>query len=98
MVLYVCAEGTSFGRLPWPIAHPCGRAAHALDEAGHTYRVQKVPGGTAKPWTWRSRSSDRAEIQRISGQRSVPLLVLDDGELVVGSGAIADWARSTAPS
>ena len=94
MKLYTCSDGTSFGGLPAPIAHPCGRAAKALDEAGHAYDLQKVPGGTMKIWTWPSRSRDRAEIERLSAQRSVPILVLDGGEVITGSGAIVSWARA----
>jgi glutathione S-transferase len=97
MVLYVCAEGTKLGGLPAPIAHPCGRAAKALDAAGHDYEIEKVRGGTAKLWTWPSRARDRAEVQRLSGQRAVPILVLDDDEVIVGSGAIVRWAREHAP-
>jgi glutathione S-transferase len=93
VVLYVCPSGTSFGGLPGPIAHPCGRAAKALNDAGHIYDVKQVKGGSAKFWTWSSRSRDRAEVEQLSGQRAVPILVLDDDEVVTGSGAIARWAR-----
>lgn len=97
MVLYVCADGTAFGGLPAPIAHPCGRAAKALDDAGHQYELKQVAGGTLKFWTWPSRGRDRAEIERLSGQRSVPILVLDDDSVISGSGTIAAWAREHQP-
>lgn len=45
------------------------------------------------PWTWGSRDEERAEIKKLSGTNEVPILVLDDGEVVSGSGAIADWAK-----
>jgi glutathione S-transferase len=93
VVLYVCAEGTSWGGLPAPIAHPCGRAAKALSYAGHDYEIKKVKGGVAKLWTWPSRARDRAEIEQLSGQRAVPILTLDDGQVIAGSGAIVRWAR-----
>lgn len=93
MILYTCEMGTSYGGLPAPIAHPCGRAAKALDEAGHTYERREVKGGTFKFWTWPSRASDRAEIERLSGQRSVPILVVDERTVIAGSGKIVDWAR-----
>ena len=92
MVLYTCADGKSV-----PFAHPCGKAAKALDDAGHEYEMKKVKGGTLKLWTWPSRGRDRAEIERLSGQRAVPILVLDDGEVITGSGTIASWAREHAP-
>ncbi|MHB8532493.1 MAG: glutathione S-transferase N-terminal domain-containing protein [Solirubrobacteraceae bacterium] len=98
MVLYVCGTGTSFGSLPAPIAHPCGRAAKALDDAGHDYELEQVKGGTMKLWTWPSRARDRAEVEKLSGQRAVPILVLDDGEVIAGSGEIVAWARERAPA
>lgn len=97
MVLYTCTDGKALGSLPAPIAHPCGRAAVALDKAGHTYEWRKVKGGVLKPWTWPSRGSDRSEIEKLSGQRAVPILVLDDGEVVVGSGEIVKWAETHEP-
>ena len=97
VILYTCELGKSFGGLPGPIAHPCGRAAKALDEAGHRYEHQTVKGGIFKVWTWPSRASDRAEIERLSGQRAVPILVLDDGDVVSGSAEIVAWARRRAP-
>jgi glutathione S-transferase len=93
VVLFTCADGKSHGELPGPLAHPCGKAAVALDKAGHSYEWRKVKGGTIKFWTWPSRAQDRAEVERISGQRGVPILVLDDGTVITGSGKIAKWAR-----
>jgi glutathione S-transferase len=97
VVLYTCSDGKSFGGLPAPIAHPCGRAAKALDDVGHVYEWKKVKGGTLKVWTWPKRGHDRAEIERLSGQRSVPILILDDGEVIVSSGAIVRWAHENEP-
>ena len=93
VILYTCEMGKSLGGLPGPIAHPCGRAAKALDDAGHQYELRTVKGGTFKFWTWPSRASDRAEVERLSGQRAVPILVLGDGSVISGSGEIVDWAR-----
>lgn len=98
MILYVCPSGTSFGGLPAPIAHPCGRAAKALDDAGHAYEVKTVKGGMLKPWTLPNRARDRAEVERISGQRAVPILVLDDGSVITGSGAIVEWSSANQSS
>jgi glutathione S-transferase len=85
------------GDLPAAIAHPCGRAANALDEHGHSYEWRKVKGGRLKFWTWPNRARDRAEIKRLSGQRAVPILVLDNGQVVVGSGEIVQWAHDNPP-
>ncbi len=98
MVLYTCTDGKRFGSLPGPLAHPCGRAAKALDDAGHSYEMKQVKGGTLKVWTLPSRARDRAEIERLSGQRAVPILVLDGGEVITGSGAIAAWAKANPPA
>jgi glutathione S-transferase len=98
VVLYTCTDGKAFGGLPAPIAHPCGRAAKALDDAGHAYGLKHVKGGVMKVWTLPNRARDRAEIERLSGQRAVPILVLDDGEVVTGSGAIVSWAKENPPS
>ena len=96
MVLYTCEVGKSFGGLPGPIAHPCGRAAKALDDAGLEYEQRTVKGGTMKLWTLPSRARDRAEIEHLSGQRAVPILLLDDGDVITGSGAIVAWAETSA--
>jgi glutathione S-transferase len=87
VVLYTCESGKAV-----PALHPCGKAARALDQAGYEYEWRKVKGGTLMWWTWLSRGRDRAEIKRLSGQTAVPILVLDDGDVVAGSGTIARWA------
>ena len=61
---------------------------------GTSFGTRTVKGGTGMPWTWPTRARDRAEIERLSGQRSVPILVLDDDTVVAGSGRIAAWARA----
>ncbi len=93
MRLFTCSTGEAFGGLPGPLAHPCGRAAKALRDAGHEFETEQVKGGTFKLWTLPARARDRAEVERLSGQRAVPILVLDDGEVVSGSGRIAERAE-----
>ncbi len=90
MVLYTCGQKKKAGG--W--GHPCGRAAKALDDAGFEYELRTVRGYRLAPWTWPSRARDRAEIERLSGQGKVPILVLDSGEVVTGSGAIVRWAAT----
>jgi hypothetical protein len=97
MVLYVCPSGTSFGDLPAPISHPCGRAAKALDDARHAYEIKTVKGGMLKFWTRPNRAHDRVEVERLSGQLAVPILVLDDESVIVGSGTIVEWAKTNRP-
>ena len=96
MILYTCFMGRSFGSVPGPLGHPCGKAAKALDDAGHVFETRTVKGGTFMPWTWRSRARDRAEVERLSGQRFVPILVVDEDTVIAGSGSIVAWARETA--
>jgi glutathione S-transferase len=98
VVLYTCSLQKAAGGLPAPLAHPCGRAAKALDDNGHSYEIKTVKGGTLRVWTWPSRGRDRAEVEELSGQRSVPILVLDSGEVVSGSGHIVDWALTNQPA
>ncbi len=89
MILYVCGQKKAV-----PPLHPCGKAAKALDDAGHRYEMKVVGGYRLMPWTWGKRNEERAEVRELSGTDEVPILVLDDGEVISGSGTIADWARS----
>ncbi len=86
MRLYTCGQrdhGAALG-------HPCGRAAKALREAGHEVEIEAVEGYRLLPWTRRGK---REAIRELSGQEDVPVLVLDDGEVITGSGTIVRWAR-----
>ena len=95
MRLYVC-WGTF--PVPWPRkggawragAHPCKVAHDALAEAGHTPEVVRVYGFGQLPDV----TPGRKEVNRLTGESWVPVLVLDDGELVTGSQEIAAWARA----
>jgi glutathione S-transferase len=89
VILYTCGRKKAGpGAL-----HPCAKAGKALDAAGHEYELRTVGGYRAMPWTWGRREDDRAEVERLSGTKEVPILVLDDGEVISGSGTIAKWAR-----
>jgi hypothetical protein len=98
MKLYVC-WGTF--AVPWPRrgaswrpgAHPCKRAHDALTQAGHSPEVIKVYGFGQLPDMTRGRK----EVRRLTGQSFVPVLLLDDGELVTGSDEIVGWAGSHRP-
>ena len=94
MLLYTCSLEKAAGGAPGPLAHPCGKAAKALHDAGYGYEIKTVKGGSLRPWTWSSRARDRAEVEQLSGQRAVPILVLDGGEVISGSGEIVSWARA----
>jgi glutathione S-transferase len=92
MKLYTCGQKGRGASLPFPLTHACGKAMKALDEAGHAYQLEVVPGYRALPWT---RAGDaRAEVRELTGQDNVPILVLDDGAAIAGSGKIVDWAEA----
>ncbi len=94
MVLYTCPARTHGATAPL-VKHPCGVAAKALDDAGIDYTVKVVGGFKRVPL---SRRGQREEILALTGQSDVPVLVLDDGSTVVGSAAIAAWARKASAS
>jgi glutathione S-transferase len=85
MKLYVC-WGT-FGNAN---NHPCHKAHQALLQAGIEHEVVKTYGcyGTDPLFPGRRR------IREMTGNYKVPVLELDDGALVDGSGAIVDWAST----
>jgi glutathione S-transferase len=89
MLLYTCGQQKRQASL----GHPCGKAARALDQAGYEYELKVVGGYRLMPWTWGGREEDRAEVRELSGANEVPILVLDDGEVIAGSSVIARWAR-----
>lgn len=89
MVLYTCEQKKAGPAL----MHPCAKAARALDAAGYEYEIRTVKGYRLMFWARGKREEQRAEVRRLSGKDEVPLLVLDDGEVVSGSGTIAAWAE-----
>jgi glutaredoxin len=90
VILYTCGQKKSHAS----IGHPCGRAAKALDEAGYEYEIRDLPGYRLVPWTWGERRSGREEVRELTGQINLPVLLLDEGKTVAGSGKIADWAKA----
>jgi hypothetical protein len=91
MKLYVC-YGT-FTAAPRPGGHPCGNAYRALREAGHSPEVIRSYGWGVLPRIF-NLTSGRQEVERLTGNRMVPTLVLDDGRVIDGSQEIGSWARS----
>jgi glutathione S-transferase len=89
MVLYTCGVKK---RGPATV-HPCAKAAKALDAAGYEYELKVVGTYRLMPWTWASRDEERAEVRELSGTNEVPILILDDGEVISGSSVIARWAN-----
>jgi hypothetical protein len=60
-------------------------------------RWNSSPAGRLKPWTWHAYARERAEVERLSGQRAVPILLLDSGEVMSGTGLIVSWAQANEP-
>ena len=75
---------TTLYRCPTPTNWlcPCGRVARELAKQGEDVDTVRVP--------WRRR--DRPEVQALSGQRSVPVLVVD-GEAIGDSKRIVEHLR-----
>jgi len=60
-----------------------------LKEAGHSPKVVRSYGFSFLPDLTRGRK----EAKRLTGESFVPVLVLDDGEVIADSTNIASWAR-----
>jgi Glutathione S-transferase, N-terminal domain len=89
--LYVC-WGTF--QTPRPQGHPCHNAFQALRMAGHDPEVVKVRGLGIGPRFMHVVTDGRREVERVSGQRGVPVLVTDEGDAVVDSRRIIEWAEA----
>lgn len=93
--LYVC-WGTF--PVPWPRrsaswrpgAHPCKKAFDALSAAGHSPGVVKTYGFASLPDLTRGRK----EVKRLTGESFVPVLILDDAQVITDSQNIVAWARA----
>ena len=92
MKLYVC-YGT-WKPAPRPGGHPCGRAYHALRDAGYDPEVKRAYG--LGPLGSLNLTPGRREVKRLTGNSWVPVLVTDDGAVVQGSDKIVEWARDRA--
>jgi hypothetical protein len=90
VILYTCGQRDKHASL----GHACGRAATALDDAGYEYEIKEMPGYRMAPWTWGERRSGRGEVKELTGDIKVPVLLLDEGGTVAGSGKIVEWAKS----
>lgn len=91
MKLYVC-WGT-FKPAPRPGGHPCGRAYHALKDAGHDPEVILSYGWAALPDAL-NQTRGRREVKELTGSNMVPAVVTGDGEVVQGSREIEAWAEA----
>jgi hypothetical protein len=92
--LYVCWGTFQTIR---PGGHPCHNAYEALRMAGHDPEVVKVRGLGVGPRFLHLVTEGRKEVEELSGQRSVPVLVTDGGQVIPGSQRIVEWAESNPP-
>jgi glutathione S-transferase len=90
MKLYVCY---GLFKSPRPGGHPCRNAHEALREAGYQPQVVKSYGLGILPKVL-NMTKGRQEVERLTGNRMVPTLVLDDGKVIDGSREIASWAAA----
>lgn len=88
MRLYVC-WGTH--REPFH-RHPCRAAHQALCAAGHDPELIRVRGLGIGPRWLQWTTAGRREVEEISGQTVVPVLVTDESEVIVESQPIIEWA------
>ena len=81
-------EVTTLYRCPTPtdLLCPCGRVARALRRAGVDYEEVRVP----------YRRGRREQVERLTGQRRVPVLELDDGTSVCDSHRIVELLATDA--
>ena len=88
MKLYVCY---GLFKSPRPGGHPCRNAHEALRAAGYDPQVVKSYGLGVLPKAF-NMTKGRQEVERLTGNRMVPTLVLDDDTVIDGSHEIASWA------
>lgn len=90
MKLYVC-----WGVHREPLhKHPCRVAHQALLAAGHEPELIRVRGLGVGPRLLHWTTAGRREVEKLSGQRVVPVLLAGSGEVVVESAAIVSWAEA----
>lgn len=91
MRLYACWD--SRPHHPLLGAHPCGAADEALRAAGHEPEVVRSYGWAKLP-SLLNQTPGRRRVRELTGADEVPVLELDDGEVVAGSGRIVAWAEA----
>jgi glutathione S-transferase len=94
MKLYVCWGTFQTIR---PGGHPCHNAYQALRMAGHEPELIKARGLGIGPRFAHVMTRGRKQVEELSGQRAVPVLVTDDGEVVSDSRRIIEWAEANPP-
>jgi hypothetical protein len=91
MKLYVCWTTI---QTPRPGGHPCHNAYAALHLAGYDPEVIKVRGLGVGPSFMHWVTDGRREVEKLSGQRAVPVLVTDAGAVVAHTTRIVEGAAA----
>jgi Glutathione S-transferase, N-terminal domain len=91
MKLYIC-WGTF--QTPRPGGHPCANAYEAVTAAGYEPEVIKVHGLGIGPKFMHAITDGRKQVQELTGQDAVPVLVTDSGEVITESKRIVAWAEA----
>jgi glutathione S-transferase len=73
-------------RTPTDLLCPCGRVARGLRRSGLEVEEVRVP--------WRRR--DREQVRELTGQDRVPVVVLEDGDVICDSPRILEALRRRA--
>ncbi len=73
-------------RTPTNVLCPCGRVERELRKAGVEHATVRVA----------QRRSHRPEVEEVSGQARVPVVVLDDGDVIADSRRIVEHLRADA--
>jgi hypothetical protein len=89
MKLYVCWGTFQTIR---PGGHPCHNAHAALRKAGYEPEVIRVHGLGIGPLKWMTEG--RREVEELTGQPAVPVLITDGGEAINESKRIVEWAQT----
>lgn len=89
MKLYIC-----YGTFPSPRpgGHPCKNAYEALRAAGHEPELVRTYGLGLLPAAVNRRMGREVVVEK-TGQQWVPVLELDDGQVIHPSQKIVDWAE-----
>jgi Glutathione S-transferase, N-terminal domain len=91
MKLFVCWGTFPTVRLG---GHPCANAYNALTGAGYDPEVVKVRGLGIGPGFMHWTTDGRREVEELSGQKVVPVLVTDSGEVINESTRMVAWAEA----
>lgn len=92
MKLYICWTTIQTPRPPH--GHPCHNAHKAVTDAGYDPEVIKVRGLGVGPSFMHVMTDGRREVEELTGQPAVPVLVTDDGEVITESQRIVEWAKA----